>query len=58
MLNLWTRWTSLPVKARYYIGASTFVFALAGEYITSKVNDEVHARDQVIEEIVAKKNAE
>lgn len=55
-MNLWAKWNSLPLKARYYIGGSTFVFALVGDYITSRVNDEVHARDKVIDELVSKKD--
>lgn len=44
----------MPVKARYYIGGSTFVFALVGDYVTGRVNDEVTARKAVLEEMEKK----
>ena len=50
-MNLWQKWNSLPVKARYYIGASTFVFALVGDYVTSRVNDEVVSRKKILTEL-------
>lgn len=50
-MSLWQKWNSLPVKARYYIGGSTFVFALVGDYVTSRVNDEVVARKETLEEL-------
>lgn len=50
-MSLWAKWNALPVKARYYIGGSTFVVALLGDYVTSRVNEEVVARKEVINEI-------
>lgn len=50
-MSLWQRWNSLPVKARYYIGASTFMFALLGDYVTGRVNDEVVARQKIVDEV-------
>lgn len=50
-MSLWQRWNSLPLKARYYIGGSTFIFALIGDYVTSRVNDEVTARKEVIDDL-------
>lgn len=50
-MGLWQKWMSLPVKARYYIGGSTMVFALVGDYVTSRVNDEVVARKEVMKEV-------
>lgn len=48
-MGLLAKWNSLPVKARYYIGGSTFVFALVGDYVTTKVNEEVVARKEALE---------
>jgi hypothetical protein len=50
-MNLWQKWNSLPVKARYYIGASTFMFALLGDYVTGRVNDEVVARQRIVDKV-------
>lgn len=50
-MGLWQKWNSLPVKARYYIGGSTFVFALIGDYVTSRVNDEVVSRKEIMGEL-------
>lgn len=50
-MGLLARWNALPVKARYYIGVSTFAFALIGDYVTGRVNDEVVARKQVLEKV-------
>lgn len=50
-MGLWAKWKSLPLKARYYIGGSTFVFALVGDYVTSRINEEVTAREAVRKEI-------
>ncbi|ODV81995.1 uncharacterized protein CANTADRAFT_44250 [Suhomyces tanzawaensis NRRL Y-17324] len=47
-MGLFAKWNALPVKARYYIGGSTFLFALIGDYVTSRVNDEVVARKEVM----------
>jgi len=47
-MGLFAQWKALPLKARYYIGGSTFVFALLGDYITSKVNSEVVAREEIL----------
>lgn len=47
-MGLFAKWNALPVKARYYIGGSTFVFALVGDYITTKVNSEVTAREEIL----------
>jgi hypothetical protein len=47
-MGLWAKWNSLPVKARYYIGGSTFVVALVGDYLTSKINDEVVSRKEIL----------
>ncbi|KAM3119130.1 hypothetical protein RJF_2726 [Candidozyma auris] len=52
-MNLWQKWMSLPVKARYYIAGSTFVFALVGDYVTSRINEEVVARKK-LEETLSK----
>lgn len=51
LMSLYQRWMNLPIKARYYIGGSTFVFALLGDYITLRVNDEVQAREKVMKEL-------
>lgn len=50
-MGLWSKWNSLPVKARYYIGGSTFVFALIGDYVTGRINDEVVAREKTMKEL-------
>lgn len=50
-MGLFARWNALPVKARYYIGGSTFVFALVGDYVTTKLNEEVVARKDVMQKI-------
>ncbi|KAK6454482.1 uncharacterized protein RJT20DRAFT_130619 [Scheffersomyces xylosifermentans] len=50
-MGLFTKWNALPVKARYYIAGSTFVFALAGDYVTSRVNEEVVARKEVMKKL-------
>lgn len=44
-MGLFAKWNSLPVKVRYYIGGSTFVFALIGDYVTGRVNEEVKERE-------------
>lgn len=36
------------MKARYHIGFSTVVMALIGDYVTTRINDEVKARDSII----------
>lgn len=48
IMTLWQKWNSLPVKARYYIGGSTFVFALIGDYVTSRINEEVVTRKEIL----------
>ncbi|PSK33711.1 hypothetical protein C7M61_005264 [Candidozyma pseudohaemuli] len=48
-MNLWQRWMALPKKARLYIAGLTFVFALVGDHVTSRVNEEVHARKELEE---------
>lgn len=50
-MGLFARWNALPVKARYYIGGLTFVFALVGDYVTSRINDEVKDREKIVREI-------
>lgn len=50
-MSLFAKWNSLPVKARYYIGGSTFVFALVGEYVTNRVNDEVKQRESTVNDL-------
>lgn len=50
-MNVWAKWKALPLKARYYIGGSTFAFALIGDYVTGRINDEVTARNIAVEEI-------
>lgn len=50
-MSLWQRWTNLPVKARYYIAGSTFVFALLGDYVTTKINEEVVAQKEIMDEV-------
>lgn len=51
IMNLLQKWMSLPSKARYYIAGSTFVFALVGEYVTTKVNEEAVAQKQIMTEL-------
>lgn len=51
IMNLYSKWMALPFKARMYIGGSTFVAALAGDYITGKLNEEVSARKEAEAEI-------
>lgn len=53
-MNLYQRWMSLPAKARYYVAGSTFVFALLGDYVTSRLNEEVVARKKIEEELSQK----
>lgn len=48
-MGLFAKWNALPVKARYYIGGSTFIFALVGDYVTTQINDEVVARKKTLE---------
>lgn len=50
-MNLWQRWMALPKKARLYIAGLTFVFALVGDHVTSRVNEEVQARKEVEESL-------
>ncbi|CAD1809734.1 unnamed protein product [Candida parapsilosis] len=47
-MGLYQKWMSLPVKARYYVGFSTIVMAVIGDYVTTRINDEVKARDSII----------
>ncbi|KAM9895252.1 hypothetical protein OXX79_007970 [Metschnikowia pulcherrima] len=51
MMGLWQKWTSLPVKIRYYIGGSTMIFALIGDYATTQINEEIVNRKKIMEEI-------
>lgn len=51
MMGLWQKWTSLPVKIRYYIGGSTMIFALIGDYATTQINEEIGNRKKIMEEI-------
>ncbi|CAG86193.2 DEHA2C10076p [Debaryomyces hansenii CBS767] len=44
-MGFFAKWNSLPVRVRYYIGGSTFAFALIGDYVTGRVNDEVKQRE-------------
>ena len=44
-MGLFAKWNSLPIKVRYYIGGSTFIFALMGDFVTGRVNDEVKQRE-------------
>lgn len=50
-MSLWQKWMQLPVKARYYIGGSTFVVALVGDHLTSKINEEVVTRKELEKDI-------
>ncbi|OBA19929.1 hypothetical protein METBIDRAFT_45390 [Metschnikowia bicuspidata var. bicuspidata NRRL YB-4993] len=50
-MNLWQKWISLPVKMRYYIGGSTAVFALIGDYATAQINEEITNRKKILNEI-------
>lgn len=50
-MGLFARWNALPAKARYYIGGSTFVFAVVGDYVTSRVNEEAVARKDKVAEL-------
>lgn len=50
-MSLLAKWNSLPIKARYYIGISTFIFAVVGDYATSKINEEVREREKIIKEL-------
>lgn len=54
IMNLWQKWNSLPVKARYYIGGSTFVFALIGDYVTSRIKEEVVTRKEILQDLEKK----
>ncbi|CCG22250.1 hypothetical protein CORT_0B05420 [Candida orthopsilosis Co 90-125] len=47
-MGLYQKWMSLPAKARYYVGFSTIIMALIGDYVTTRINDEVKARDSII----------
>ncbi|KAM9932011.1 hypothetical protein OXX80_008343 [Metschnikowia pulcherrima] len=51
VMGLWQKWTSLPVKIRYYIGGSTMIFALIGDYATTQINEEIVNRKKIMEEI-------
>ena len=48
-MGLYARWMALPSKVRYYVGFSTIGFALIGDYVTSRINDEVQARKEIEE---------
>lgn len=48
-MGLYARWMALPLKVRYYVGFSTIGFALLGDYVTSRINDEVQARKEIEE---------
>lgn len=48
-MGLYARWMALPSKVRYYVGFSTIGFALVGDYVTSRINDEVQARKEIEE---------
>lgn len=50
-MSLWQKWNNLPVRARYYIGGSTFLFALIGDYVTSRINEEVVTRKEILDEM-------
>lgn len=54
-MNLYQRWMALPYKARLYIGGLTFLFALLGDYVTSKVNEEVQGQKKAREELLVDK---
>lgn len=50
-MGLLAKWNSLPIKARYYIGISTFIFAVVGDYATSRINEEVREREKIVKEL-------
>ncbi|KAL6450559.1 hypothetical protein SBY92_000804 [Candida maltosa Xu316] len=43
-MGLYARWMALPKKVRLYIGFSTMGVALLGDYVTTRINDEIQAR--------------
>lgn len=47
-MGLYQKWMSLPVKVRYYIGFSTMACAVIGDYVSTKLNEEVQARDSIV----------
>ncbi|CUM52821.1 unnamed protein product [Debaryomyces fabryi] len=55
-MGLFSRWNSLPIKVRYYIGGSTFAFALIGDYVTGRVNDEVKQREIALNKLKEEAN--
>ena len=48
-MGLFSRWNSLPVNVRYYVAGSTFVFALVGDFVATRLNEEVVARREMEE---------
>lgn len=50
-MNLYQKWMSLPAKVRIYVAGSTFVFALLGDHIATKVNEEVQGQKAIEEEL-------
>ncbi|KAK6464754.1 hypothetical protein DFJ63DRAFT_334299 [Scheffersomyces coipomensis] len=50
-MGLWARWNALPVTARYYVGFSFLIFAGIGEYVTSRVDQEVDNRKKILKEL-------
>ncbi|EGV61768.1 hypothetical protein CANTEDRAFT_109454 [Yamadazyma tenuis ATCC 10573] len=50
-MSLYQRWMNLPLKARIYIGGSTFFAALAADYVLGSLETEVEARKQIEKEL-------
>lgn len=46
-MGLYDRWMNLPVKARLYIGVSTFVVAFTADYVLGKLETETQARKEI-----------
>lgn len=50
-MSIYQRWMNLPFKARMYIGGSTFIVALASDYVLGKLEDETQARKKIESEL-------
>lgn len=48
-MSLYSKWMSLPVKLRVYIGLSTMGIAWLGDYVTTRIADEAEARKELDE---------
>lgn len=46
-MGIYERWMNLPVKARLYIGVSTFVVAFTADYVLGRLETEAKTRKEI-----------